>query len=82
MPRLRPQPTLQPAPLLDPALARKAVSVLEASLITGIGQTNLRALIASGRLGVIRVGAAGRGIVVPLTSIDEFLAQATEKIKK
>jgi len=82
MPKLKTYTPPSPAPPLDPALARKAVTVLEASEIMSIGVTNTRALIASGKLGVIRVGAAGRGIVIPLAALDEFLAQATEKIKQ
>jgi len=75
MPKLKPVQPQTPRPPHDPALARKAVSVAEASLIMGVGQTNLRVLIASGKLRVIRIGQAGRGIIIPLAAIDEFLTK-------
>jgi len=82
MPRLKTIHPPQPAPLRDPALTRKAVNVAEASLIMGVGQTNLRQLIAAGKLGVIRVGLKGRGIVIPLAAIDLYIVEATEKVKQ
>jgi len=73
MPKLH---TYQPAPPplpLAPPLPRRAYSVPEAASILGIGQTNVRALIAAGRIKVIRIGAKGHGIIVPMAAIDEFL---------
>jgi len=64
-----------PAQPLVPPLPKKAFSVAEAAEIMSIGETNLRALIREKRLKVVRIGKKGRGISIPLVSIDEFFSR-------
>ena len=56
------------------ALQRRTYNVTEAALVLGVGRNGVYALVRSGRLRALRLGAEGHRIVIPRDAIDELLA--------
>lgn len=61
----------------EPQIEKKALTVAETAQVLSLGLNNTRALIASGEIKAIRTGKKGRGLIVPVTSIDAYLTRAT-----
>lgn len=81
MPR-KSTPTITPQPQLitfTAPIPKRALTVPEAAELLSIGLNSMYSLIREGQLKVVRVGAKGRGIVVPVAEIDAYLARETGK---
>lgn len=55
-------------------LQRRTYNVAEAARVLGVGRNGVYALVRSGRLRALRLGAEGHRIVIPRDAIDELLS--------
>lgn len=65
---------LSPDSSPNDALQRRTYNVAEAARILGVGRNGIYALVRSGRLRALRLGAEEHRIVIPRDAIDELLA--------